>query len=157
MEEIQNRLLSLLVNKANGVDNQGSSLYGEIFAVSYELGKVKELLAEIQRELFIATATDYGISKREKLWGPQRTDLTVEERRNLINLRYRFNSDCLSDSLAWHLKELLGVEFTVSRGVEPYKLTVSASEELSEIKKANFIRHIKNMFPIISSISFSFN
>lgn len=61
-----------------------TSVYKELESYCVGLDVLKETADELITECFIATACDYGLSLYEKLNGPERTDFTTEQRRNML-------------------------------------------------------------------------
>lgn len=82
-----------------------NSLVGkEIEVYEIEIERVKETLKSLLREYFINTATDYGLTLKEKLFGSVKTDLSLENRRKILLSRYSsesygFNRESVEKSL----------------------------------------------------------
>ena len=82
-----------------------NSLVGkEIEVYEIEIERVKETLENLLKEYFINTATEYGLSLKEKLFGSVKTDLSLENRRKILLNRcssesYGFNRESVEKSL----------------------------------------------------------
>lgn len=59
-------------------------IYKELVMYSAALDEISSLLEELERECFVQTAQSYGLSNREKIWGFERDDLTIEKRQSII-------------------------------------------------------------------------
>ncbi len=68
-----------------------TSVYKELESYSVALDVLDEIMDEYIREGFIDTANDYGLSLYEKLYGAERTDLTLEQRREMLIQRINLN------------------------------------------------------------------
>ena len=71
----------------NSLVNKELSTYAE------EFDKVYELLSELERECFIKTATDYGLSLRESHYTSPRVDLSCDDRRKMLLYRLSITSN----------------------------------------------------------------
>lgn len=82
-----------------------NSLVGkEIEVYEIEIERVKETLKSLLKEYFINTATDYGLTLKEKLFGSVKTDLSLENRKKILLSRYSresygFNRESVEKSL----------------------------------------------------------
>lgn len=66
----------------------GSTLVdAELFAYAAGLSLLEEELLTLEREAFVATARDYGLSLRERLFGSVKTALPLEDRREMLLYR----------------------------------------------------------------------
>lgn len=63
---------------------EGSAVEAELKAYAEGLDPLLEALAHDEREAFIGTAEDEGLSEREKFLEREKADLTVEKRRALL-------------------------------------------------------------------------
>lgn len=61
-----------------------TAVYKELESYAVGLDILTEIADELVKECFIATASGYGLSIYEKLNGPERTDLTTEQRRKML-------------------------------------------------------------------------
>lgn len=68
-----------------------TTVYKELDSYSVALDVLNELMDEYVRECFIETATDYGLSLYEKLYGAERKDLPLEQRREMLIERINLN------------------------------------------------------------------
>lgn len=68
------------------LDND-SNVYKELVAYAEVLDELFAELDEMIREYYIDTAENYGITRRELIMGPERTDLSIEKRRQMLKVR----------------------------------------------------------------------
>ena len=79
-------------------------IHAELLTYSIEFDTLINSLNELERECFISTATDFGLSLREKIFGPIRLDLTQSSRREMLLYRGAitsndFNLEAMAKSL----------------------------------------------------------
>lgn len=65
----------------------------ELKAYVEGLNNLYDMLKELEKECFISTAQDYGLSLREKMYSSVRSNLTIDERREMLNYRYSITSN----------------------------------------------------------------
>ena len=68
-------------------------IMAELSTYADELNMVSEKLFELERECFIKTATDYGLSLRERSYTSPRVDLSCEDRREMLFYRLSVTSN----------------------------------------------------------------
>lgn len=71
---------------------EGSNILAELSAYAYALDKHRANISTVLRECFISTGETYGIELREKVFGNIREDYTLEQRREMLQLRRGFGS-----------------------------------------------------------------
>ena len=84
---------------------EGSIVYAELVAFSEGLEMLRDMLSDLLREGFIATAETFGIESEEKLSGNIRNDLSLEERRRMLTDR---RSLSVNDFTLSGLEKILG-------------------------------------------------
>lgn len=65
----------------------------ELTTYANELDRVYEALSELERECFVETATDYGLSIRERAYTSPRVDLSYDDRRKMLLYRMAITSN----------------------------------------------------------------
>ena len=65
----------------------GSNIYNELKAYSVELDRIFSELDTMLREYFIETAQSYGITLREKFLGREKTEYSLEKRREMLKIQ----------------------------------------------------------------------
>ena len=83
---------------------QGTLVNAELMAYAVALDILYDKLDEIEKEMFIDTAEDYGLSLREKAYGYKRTSVSAATRREMLNYRSSitsndFNKESIEDAL----------------------------------------------------------
>ena len=96
---IENRLKNLL-SKFKVYDTDNLFIKGEISAYSYGLNLVLKGLELLEREAFIHTAQDFGITEKEHYYDRAEEGLTLDERRKrLIKMMTIGESDFTKSAL----------------------------------------------------------
>jgi len=67
--------------------NGGTLIDAELAAYAEGLRLVSDKVAELENEVFIQTATDYGLVLREQAIGPKKENLQIEDRRSMLLYR----------------------------------------------------------------------
>lgn len=83
LDSISSKLKAIGLYSLNGSTRVDAELaaYAEGFTL------ISDSIEELEREVFIPTAIDYGLTLREQAFGPQKTDLPVEDRRSMLLYR----------------------------------------------------------------------
>ena len=72
-----------------------TTVYKELSIYAAQLELISSSAEELLNELIVSTAKDYGIYMWEQVWGIERNDLTLDERRNAIFKRLGLScSEC---------------------------------------------------------------
>ena len=83
-----------------------SLIHAELTAYSVVLDEIKRQLEKIEKERFIATAENFGLSTRERTFGAEQTEKSIENRRNILLYR---SAICPTDFNKSRLKELMKI------------------------------------------------
>lgn len=82
--------------ESTGIYNvtDGSNIRKELITYADEIDRLFTELSEIERECFIETAQDYGLSERERFLGVDRSSQVVEKRRELLETAEQLRGNC---------------------------------------------------------------
>lgn len=72
---------------------ENSLINAELSTYAKEFDKIYEFLLELERECFIKTATDYGLSLKESHYTSPRIDLSCDDRRKMLLYRLSITSN----------------------------------------------------------------
>ena len=116
-------------------------------------GNALEILTEtadnLLQEIISDTATDYGLSLREMLWGLVRSDLSVAQRRENIRNRLKINaSDFTLQGMTAFLSSL-GIEAEIIEIPDRYRLYINVTngENFSIPIRRYLTQQINEYFP----------
>lgn len=119
----------------------------ELRAYACVLDKLNEELMTMLNECFIDTAQSYGLSQRELIIGAERTDLSVEKRREMLKLR---ESICKSSFTVSKIKESLssfGLTCEVYEYPPLYTVIVDAVGDYSKPEQAWIRSEVEKIMP----------
>lgn len=103
---------------------QTTRLYAELKAYEAGLQIVADAFNEVEQESFIPTASSYGLTKREALYGLENNACTQEERKNMLLLRGAITTN--SFQMEGIKKALLscGVQAEITESVDTQSITI---------------------------------
>lgn len=135
----------------------GTNIRAELCAYAAGLDVVFNELEKAERELFIDTAEDYGISERERFLGKLKDDCTLEKRRSMLKVYEKMiGGKCTPKAFSEMLRGY-GVEnFEFIEDWERFKLGIKIKDSKTDTEKALIAEHIGADFPIHLLIAVSY-
>ena len=110
------------------------------------------------KERFINTAEDVGLSVYEELFGPERSELSAEQRRRRLMLRMNLGEGDFTVEGVRKALDSLGLSYTISEFPELNKLNITAVTEIyTEAEKAFIEREINKIIPAHLDFQITFN
>lgn len=128
---------------------EGSAVCNELEVYAKALEESVLSADLLLKEIIVSTAEDYGLSKREELWGLPRTELTTEQRREAIKERFSIKySECNLNAMK-RLLTSLGVKATITETPNKYRVYIHADNgSLFSIPVRKYItEQAENYFP----------
>lgn len=116
---------------------ENSNISDELKAYAEGIDEVFDTLDEMTRECFTETAESYGITNRERFFGKERTEYTLEKRREILRLaeqttQGRCNVKAFEDTLKGYGLS----DFTITELFSMNKVAININDALTEpIKK----------------------
>lgn len=136
---------------------EGSALEKELSVYSAALDEAFSLLDELERECYISTAEDYGLSEREKVSDRERSDLETEVRRDrLMRAESNVLAYCTPEGFSEFVRMLGAQSFTVTENPSQRTLTVTIADELSEGERRRLSGAIANAAPVCTNTVVNF-
>lgn len=134
--------------KSTGLYKLGGNILvdAELAAYAAGLNILYDALEELEREMFIQTAFDYGLTLREQAFGPKRTDLPVGDRRSMLLCR---GSVTVNDYTRESIERAMlasGIRTSVSEKIAEKKLYVNFIESLIDSRPQTEIIAATNEF-----------
>ncbi len=127
---------------------EGSIVYGELSAFSVALEMQREMIAELLREGFIATAETFGIEAEEKLSGAVRDDLPLEKRRRMLMERRSFSVNDFTLSGLEKMLTFMGVEVEVQEYPQMQRICLDLrNKDYDDAEKAWITYQAQELLP----------
>lgn len=130
----------------------------ELRAYAIGLDSAFSNLELMLRELFIDTAESYGITEREKMLGAQRSDYSLEKRREMLKDRQMTRG--LSCTLKAFEKMLASYglsDFSIEEKFAQQEVVVTINDSLIEEIKSWVVKRINDDFPSHLKLTVVFN
>lgn len=129
--------------------DENSNISKELVACAEGLDGLFDNLDAMTKEYYIETADDYGILRREKFLGKEKTEYSIEKRREMLelqeqNMGEKFTPDAFSDIL----KSYGLTDFSFVEQPTNFKLTVNINDTLTNEQKKIVTERINLEFPL---------
>ncbi len=135
--------LGIYSNRTDTVIDKELRTYGTALA------DVTTTADSLLREIITDTATDYGLSLREKLWGVVRSDVSLEERRENIRKRMTINANDFTLEGMTAFLSSLGIEAEITEVNDQYRIYIHVTngENFSIPIRKYLTQQINEYFP----------
>lgn len=127
--------------------SENSNISCELKAYAAGLDILWAELEKIERECYVVTAEDYGLSKREEFLGYDRQQLGLEERRNLLCTAEQVNGECTVEAFNRMIESFGVSDFNITQRYAQNSVVVFVYESLTEAQKARLETGINENFP----------
>lgn len=109
-------------------------------------------------ERFISTAQGEGLTVYEEMFGPDRTSMDVERRREMLNLRMNLGEGDFTPAGIKKALDSLGLSYVISEFPEIDKLNITAvTEDYTPAQQAFIEREIAKIIPAHLDYQITFN
>lgn len=137
--------------------SENSNVSNELCAFAEGIDGVFSEIDKMAEEYFIETASDYGISRRERFLGKERLEYSVEKRREMLKLQESdIGGKCTPKAFNDLLKSYGLSDFSLTEEPEENKLIIYINDELSEEIKKMIRERISFEFPAHLDIEVDF-
>ena len=133
------------------------ALNRELAAYAAEIEKLYTDFGALFRERFISTAEDIGLMAYEKLFGPERTDESIENRREMLLLRMNLGGGDFTPAGIRRALDSFGLEYTISEFPSIGKMTVTATTDYPQAQQAWIRREVEKIIPAHIEFQLTFN
>lgn len=138
--------------------SDGSNISKEVAACAEGLNALFDSLDTMINEYYIETAKDYGITRREKFLGKERTEYTTEKRREMLKLlEQNMGGKCNAEAFSDILKSCGLTDFSFSENPTGYRLSIHINDILTEEQKEIVRERVNAEFPLHLSIGIVYN
>lgn len=138
-------------------DTNSKNISCELLAYASEFDKLNEKLIHMLNECFVNTATDYGLSEREKLIGAVRDDQSVEKRREMLKIRESIDSSYFTLSKIKKALKSFGLDYVLYEYPSLYMVVVDAVGDYTKEQKAWISTQVQKIMPAHLSVQVIFN
>lgn len=138
--------------------NADSNLSKELKAYAEGLDSVFGTIDTMTKEFFIETADDYGIVRRERFLGKERSEYSIEKRREMLILQEQdIGGNCTSEAFSNILKSYGLSDFSFRETPSLNRLTIQINDTLSEEIKEMVTERINLDFPAHLALIINFS
>lgn len=131
-----------------------SNIAKELNAYAEGLDTVFDGLSKLEKECYIETAEDYGLEIRESFIGEDRSDMSIDERRSLLETSEQITGDCTVEAFKKILTGYGLKKFSITESYGSYSLTITISDDLSEDQKSALAIKVNNDFPLHLNVKY---
>ncbi len=103
-------------------------------------------MEETIREMFLATAQSWGISRRELLFGPEKTDLPLEDRREMLLARLCVTENDVTREAIERAVIASGFDVSIVERPEKGEILVSCIRILSDLTEQEAMKRAASEF-----------
>ena len=131
----------------------GSNISNELAACAEGLDGLFDSLETMTKEYYIETAEDYGITRREKFLGKERTEYSTEKRREMLKLlEQNMGGKCTTEAFSDILKSCGLSDFSFKESPTNYRLSININDVLTNEQKDIVKQRVDSEFPLHLSI-----
>ncbi|MBQ3264328.1 MAG: DUF2313 domain-containing protein [Ruminococcus sp.] len=138
-------------------DSDAEVLSVELKAYADELELLYDQLGAMFRERFIETAQDAGLAAYESMFGPVRSEESVEGRRAMLQLRMNLGGGDFTPAGIRRALDSLGLEYTISEFPHIGKLNVTATADYTQAQQIWIRREVEKIVPAHVEFQLTFN
>lgn len=132
-------------------------VYKELLSYAAVLDIIDENIDELIKECYLSTAEDFGVSIYEKLDGAERTDLSIEQRRKMLENAFAVNAN---DNTLKGLEKFfssIGLEYSIKERPHICDLYIRAKgRDYSETEQKYIIDRAEKFLPCHMSFTIDF-
>lgn len=136
---------------------QDSVVFYELCAYAEGLSILEDYLDELESECFVATASDYGIYMRERLFSYKKDSLQTSYRRALLLYLMSVTSNDYTLSRMNKAIAAFGLEGEIDENPGTNSMQINCTSALDNIvSKADAVSNIKKFLPAHLEVTFNF-
>lgn len=129
--------------------SEGSNISNELKAYAEGIDPLFEDLDVMTRECFIDTAETYGITQRENFTGKERSDYTLEQRREMLRLQEQnMGSKCNKAAFEDKMRSFGVYDFYFYEYFSKDVLAIYINDSLSDATKKMVEEKVAAEFPV---------
>lgn len=129
--------------------DENSNISKELVACAEGLDGLFDNLDAMTKEYYIETAEDFGVLRREKFLGKEKTEYSIEKRREMLELQEQnMGEKCTPDAFSDILKSCGLTDFSFVEQPTNFKLTVNINDTLTNEQKKIVTERINLEFPL---------
>lgn len=138
--------------------DENSNISKELVACAEGLDGLFDNLNAMTKEYYIETAEDYGILRREKFLGKEKTEYSTVKRREMLELQEQnMGEKCTIDAFSDILKSCGLTQFSFTESPSTFKLSININDTLTNEQKKIVTERINLEFPLHLNIEINFS
>ncbi len=138
-------------------DDNAPVLEWELESYAEELERLYTELDGMFRERFISTAEAVGLREYEELFGPERSDWSVEKRREMLHLRMNLGEGDFTPEGIRKALESFGLSYVLSEFPDLNRLNIAATADYSDAEQGFILREVSKIIPAHIEFQLTFN
>ena len=138
-------------------DEDAAALGFELRTYASEIERLYSVLGTMFRERFIGTAEDIGLRVYEEIFGPERDDESVEDRREMLSLRMNLGEGDFTPTGIRKALDSLGLSCVISEFPTLNRLNITATTDYSLAQQAFILSEITKIVPAHLDFQMTFN
>ena len=139
------------------LDDEDSNIALELEVYATELERLKDNTAQMLDECLIQSASDYGLSNLEEIFGTDRNDLSVQTRRQMLLKRISLNNNDFTLNGIKRALESFNLEYTISEYPSYNRLVIIADTNYTIAQKEWIKAEVEKIIPSHLEFSLVFN
>lgn len=134
-----------------------SNIKAELSAYAVGLNAVFNSLEVMERELFIDTAEDFGITERERFIGKIRDEYSLEKRREMLKIsEQKVGGKCTPDDFKKIVRGYGAENFSFSEAPPRNRLEIVISDSKTDAEKKYIEKQVDADFPLHLLVTVSY-
>ena len=138
-------------------EDDAEELNRELRTYAAEIDRLYASLRLMFRERFIETAEGEGLEVYERLFGPERTGESTEDRRRMLKLRLELGDGDFTPEGIRKALDSLGLQYTISEFPQIGKLNIIADTDYSPAQQAWIRCEVEKIIPLSVEFQLCFN
>lgn len=138
-------------------DTSAPALSAELRAYADEIERLYRTLDEMIPERFLLTATGEGLRVYEEMFGPERSALPAERRRELLKLRMDLGEGDFTPEGIRKALDSFDLEYVISEFPRYNKLNIIAQADYTPAEQAFIKREVEKILPTHLEAQLVFN
>lgn len=135
-----------------------SNVSAELKAYAEGLDKLFNMLDEMTREYFIDTAEGYGLSERERFTTRERSEYSIEKRREMLKIQEQMmGNDCSPNTFRKILEGCGLSDFEITENFSEQTVIITINDTLADETKKYVEERINAEFPVHLIITINYS
>ncbi len=135
-----------------------SNISDELRVYGEELDLIADLLDEMLRELFVDTAESYGLSERERALGKEKSDFSIDQRREMLKISEQVSGErCTAQRFERFLTGCGISNFSLTEVVSKQRVIITVLDTLTSAQMSELDTKVSGELPLRLSYKLSYS